>query len=87
MSGIAQKVHRLKTWPEFFQEVADGNKTAELRKNDRDFNEGDWLILEEYDPDADRYSGRREMAQITHIVWEGFGLQEGYVMISFSRPN
>lgn len=42
--------HHLKTWPEHFQAVKSGDKKAELRVNDRSFQVGDTLILEEYEP-------------------------------------
>ena len=42
--------HKLKTWPVFFADVESGVKTFEIRKNDRNFQVGDILILEEYDP-------------------------------------
>ena len=34
-------VHNLKAWPEFFDAVADGRKTFEVRRNDRGYREGD----------------------------------------------
>ena len=43
--------HYLKTWPQFYKEVEAGNKTFELRKNDRDYKVGDVLVLQEYNPD------------------------------------
>lgn len=43
-------VHSLKTLPVYFAAVLRGDKTFEVRKNDRDFQTGDTLILKEYDP-------------------------------------
>jgi hypothetical protein len=43
-------VHHLKTWPVQFQAIKRGDKGFELRVNDRDFREGDTLILLEWDP-------------------------------------
>ena len=40
--------HHLKTRPEYFQAVIDGRKPFEVRKNDRNFKEGDRVILEEF---------------------------------------
>jgi len=74
--------HELKTWPGPFDAVWRGNKTAELRKLDRDFRVGDTLILRCYLPDLGRYDGRSVHATITHIVHVGFGLQDGHGMLS-----
>lgn len=40
--------HHLKTKREYFQAVIDGKKPFEIRLNDRDFKQGDKVILEEY---------------------------------------
>lgn len=47
-----------KTWPEYFQKILDGKKTYELRLNDFDINEGDILVLREWDPKTKKYTGR-----------------------------
>lgn len=78
--------HELKTWPEHFQAVWDGKKSAEIRLNDRDFQVMDSLLLREWDPKTNTYSGRKIMARIHHIH-QGLGLQEGYVMLSMVRQG
>ncbi len=42
------KPKRLKTLPQYFEEIIKSNKRAELRFNDRDFKVGDIYELEEY---------------------------------------
>lgn len=41
--------HHLKTKPEYFQAVINGTKPFEIRYNDRNFQSGDKVILEEYE--------------------------------------
>jgi len=64
------KIHELKSWPQFFTRVISGEKTFELRVNDRDFKLGDFLFLREYDPQTEQYSGRFQYARITYILGE-----------------
>lgn len=75
-------IHGLKTWPEYFQEVWDGNKTFEVRRNDRNFEVGDKLLLEEYDPKTDCYS-RKILVIVTYILYGGeFGIENDYCVMS-----
>ena len=64
------KIHELKSWPQFFTRVISGEKTFELRVNDRDFKLGDFLFLREYDPLTEQYSGRFQYVRITYILGE-----------------
>lgn len=86
--------HRVKTWPAEFEAVQAGDKTADLRRNDRDYRVGDILILAEWDPHArtvDEHqvehagvlTGREQTRQVSHVLDGGqFGLQPGFVMLS-----
>ena len=49
------KIHKLKTWPEFFWQVQRGDKKFEYRKDDRGFRPGDILQLELWDPAKNEY--------------------------------
>jgi len=42
------ETHQLKTWPEYFERVASGDKPFEYRQADRPFAVGDLLHLREY---------------------------------------
>lgn len=61
-------IHNLKTWPQYFARILDGSKTFEVRINDRDFCRGDRLLLREYDPDTDTYSGRAIRADVGYVL-------------------
>jgi hypothetical protein len=74
--------HNLKTWPEYFVAVLIGTKTFEIRKNDRDFNVGDELVLQEYEPTNDMYSGRSVKRTVTYVLNGGsFGIDKGYCVL------
>ena len=76
--------HTLKTWPEYFRAIKDGRKTFEIRKNDRNFQVGDTLLLQEYMPDEGEFTGRDILVAVNYIL-DGFsGLQDGYVAIGIS---
>lgn len=75
--------HDIKTIQPYFNDIWDGNKTAELRKNDRDYKVGDWIMMREWCPVTGAYSRRVILVEVTHIMSdEKFGLQPGYVMMS-----
>lgn len=77
------KVHDLKTWPKEFNAIFNHEKTAEYRLNDRDFKQGDALLLREYDPGKAKYSGGTVIARVTNIVYGlAFGIPEDYVVMS-----
>lgn len=75
-------VHNLKLWSEFYNEVANGNKTFEVRKNDRGFKLGDILILKEYCPTSKAYTGKERILQVSYILKGGsFGIEKGFVVL------
>jgi hypothetical protein len=47
--------HELKIWPQYYCRVEDGSKTFEVRKNDRGFQPGDEVILQEYNPEKEGF--------------------------------
>lgn len=79
------KTHLLKTWPEFFQAVWDGEKTFEFRKNDRDYQVGDNVVLVEWDNKEQLFLGRGIRAKITYVLKEQMGVPEGYAILSLGE--
>lgn len=77
------KTHKLKTDPKHYEKIIQGLKTAELRYNDRDFIVGDVLILEEYDRETKKYTGRYAYVEVSHVLNDDQYLQKGYAMLSF----
>lgn len=60
------KTHELKIYPKYFEEILDGKKTFEIRKDDRDFQVGDSIVLKEWD--NIKYSGREIQAIIKYML-------------------
>lgn len=80
------KTHELKIDPQYFEAIADGRKTFEIRKNDRNYKVGDRLVLREYDSsifkcahtcDCHRYTGKEIKCAVSYIT--DFELKEGFV--------
>ena len=65
--GHAERLHELKVWPPYFDALADGSKTFEVRKNDRGFKVGDTLRLREWSH-ATGYTGREVTRLITYVL-------------------
>lgn len=61
--------HELKTWPVQWESVNDGSKRVELRKADRDFQRMDVLVLKEWDPKTEEYTGRECRRRVTHVLF------------------
>lgn len=72
-------IHQLKLSSKYFDDVQNGTKTFEVRKNDRGFNVGDILILKEV-VENDKYTGRTIKVKVTYF-FSLFGLASGYCVL------
>ena len=77
--------HELKIHPEHFKDVMLGIKKTEVRLNDRNYQESDILILNEYDPKTSRYTGEQTIQRIHHIVKNIDGLNPDYVILQIVK--
>lgn len=77
------KIHDLKIRPEYFKAVLSGKKKFEIRKNDRKFKVGDFLVLREYA--ENEYTGKREIYKITYILSDPEFLKPGFVALSIEH--
>ena len=74
-----EKVHEVKLAAMYYDDVKDGKKTFELRKNDRNYKEGDKLHMLEFKDG--RHTGRTISADIVYLLEEYTGLTEGYCIL------
>lgn len=78
------KIHDLKIQSQHFKDVVSGIKKAEIRKNDRNFNAGDYLQLNEIDCEGEP-TGEGVRTLITHILPGGaWGISQNYCVLSIS---
>lgn len=58
--------HELKILPEYFEAICSGKKKFEIRKNDRNFQVGDWVGFREFD--GEKYTGSFWTFKINYIL-------------------
>ncbi len=79
--------HLIKCWPQQFWAIRSGLKTFEYRKNDRGYRVGDTLVIREYDPATEAFSGAEARRRVTHMLASGFGLPEGYAVLGLGDES
>lgn len=85
--------HAVKSWPHLFEATLTGAKTHDLRRADeRDYRAGDVLLLQEFDPATQRYTGRELRVRITYITSAQFpcalsdsSLDPDYCILSITK--
>lgn len=89
---MRQTEHTLKTIDIYYDAVVAGEKTFEVRRNDRAFQAGDTLVLERID-DKGRYTSpfpSRHTAKfrITYLLQGGqFGIEPGFCVLGLAKMN
>ena len=81
------KHHNIKILPEYFNQVVSvsgGKKRFELRKNDRDYQVGDTVTLEEWQPEKG-YTGNAITVEIQYLLKDcpEYGLMPGYCIFGW----
>ncbi|WP_142968865.1 DUF3850 domain-containing protein [Enterococcus faecalis] len=78
-------VHELKIDIAYFKYVLVGEKTFEIRKNDRRYRVGDHIILNEWDEQTHSYTGRKVSGKIKYIT--DFMQLPDYIVFSFDLDS
>ena len=86
-----RKIHFLKIKEKYFERIQKGEKTCEIRFNDRDFQKGDEIVFLTFKvrPSEEIFEGDylkhlNEPFSITHVLHFPDGLREGYVALSIN---
>jgi len=84
-------IHQLKCEAPYFQDIIKGIKTYEVRKNDKNYDVGDYLALNEieyvFERDACmyKYTGNSALYKVVHVLNDNMYCKDGYVIMSI-RP-
>jgi len=81
--------HKVKSWTHFYDAIASGIKTHELRHDDRNYQVGDQMLLQKFDNIEGKYTGDECLVEITYITnrnkpcaFSGSVLQRDYCILS-----
>ncbi|MBR3591615.1 MAG: DUF3850 domain-containing protein [Clostridia bacterium] len=80
-------IHAIKIQPPYFDDVISGKKQFEIRLNDREYQEGDYLALNEWEQTSSvggHYTGRSCLVYVDYILYGaklGIGLDEDYCIM------
>lgn len=72
-------IHALKIDPGYFEATQAGIKGFEVRKNDRPYNTGDFVALNEWN--GEEYTGKCTLHKIVYILNDPQYCKEGYVTL------
>ena len=77
------KKHAIKILPLYYKAVIAGMKNFEIRINDRNYQVGDTVRMEEYD--GEEYTGRYCTVVITYVLKDAteYGLKPGYCILGW----
>ena len=77
----ARRTYWMKTPPPFFRAAWDGLKDFEVRRDDRGFEPGDILVLQEYIPEQDALTGYQIVKRIKYLLRDPEYCKAGYVVL------
>lgn len=85
-------IHELKIFSSFVYPIMDGEKTFEIRENDRGFQKGDRVQFKVVSDDWTRRNGsvinefEHKVFKITYVI-NGWGLKNGFVVFGISEDK
>lgn len=76
--------HIVKIEPKYAERIITGEKTFEVRLNDRDYQKGDTLIMQPIYRVGDTHKYDWVSAEIAYIH-SGYGLEENFVVLALKN--
>lgn len=93
MQNTQAQIHTVKSWSMFYCDIIAGTRTSDIRLNDRRYAVGDFMLLREFDPVKQLYTGRSETVLITYLqnsksnpcAISNLALSDDYVVLSIKQ--
>lgn len=82
---MTERIHDLKCLAVYFDALESGEKTFDVRRDDRGYQKGDTLRLTRWDSSKNHYTRPRRIMErrIVYILTGGqFGIEPGYIVMS-----
>lgn len=77
--------HQIKILLEYFQAIESGEKTFEVRFNDRNYHVHDILHLREWQDD--KYTGKEMAVEVTYLLDNPDYCKEGFVIMAIKKTD
>ena len=78
--------HALKTWPQYFKPLTNGDIELSLRKNDRDYQINDVVQFFEWTKENGLTGKKSQFYRIKYVLCKTPGLIDGYVALLLDGP-
>ena len=80
------RIHNLKILNDFADSVVTGDKTFEIRENDRGFQKGDFIKFQAIDKSGfkNQHLINNKLYEITFVL-NGWGIKNGYVALAIKE--
>lgn len=92
---MTAQTHTVKCWPTYFDAIRRGDKTFDVRRDDRGYQKGDVLELQRTQEPPYQYVVERDYLgkprhvlhrRITYVLTGGqFGIEPGYVVLGLAE--
>lgn len=80
------KTHKIKLLLNFCDDVLSGDKTFEIRENDRGYQKGDRVVFQASSEPYVKHPISDKVYEITYVL-SGWGLKNGYVVFGIRETK
>ena len=80
--SVVHRTHFLKSWTVHFEAGLDGRKPWEARIDDRGFQQGDAVVLCEWNPSTKAFTGRSSSGLIGYLFRGQYGFPSDWVVFT-----